>query len=93
MSQGASAILAILAVLLIVGSLLAVVSYYFLDRSRTWRERPFMRSIRDSLQAADTAISDGLWTVGRIILVLCLAILGLVVVGAIVKWSLEELAR
>jgi hypothetical protein len=61
---------AILTVLLIVGSLLAVVSYYFLDRSRTLRERPFMRSIRASLQAADTALNDGSRTVGRIILVL-----------------------
>lgn len=86
-------VIAILTMLLIFGSLLAVVGYYFLDRSRTLRERPFMRSIRDSLQAADAALSDGLWTVGRIILMICVAILGLVVVGAIVKWSLEELAR
>jgi hypothetical protein len=39
----------ILIVLLIFGSLVAVVSYYILDRSRTFRERPFMRSIRGSL--------------------------------------------
>jgi hypothetical protein len=84
---------AILIVLLIFGSLVAVVSYYFLDRSRTLRERPFMRLIRTSLEAADTALSDGFRIVGWIMLLLCIAILGLIVVGAVVKWAFEELAR
>lgn len=89
-------VIAILAVLLIFGffgSIAAVVSYYVLDHSATLRNRPFMRSIRGSLEAAGTAVDNRLHLVGRIVLVLFITALGLVIVLAIVKWAFEELAK
>lgn len=89
-------IIAILTVLLILGffsSIAAAVSYYVLDHSATLRDRPFMRSIRGSLEAAGTAVDNGLRLGGRIMLVLFIAALGLVIVLAVVKWAFEELAR
>jgi hypothetical protein len=79
--------------ILIFGSPAAVIGYYILDHHKTLRERPFMRSMRGSREAAGTVLSSGLHVIGGIALVVCIVALALVIGFAVVKWALEKLDR
>ena len=84
---------AFLSILSLFGALAGVVTYFVLDHSETSRNKPLMRLIRGTAERADTAFDNAPRSLGRFVFKACVVVFGLVVLIAVLKWSLEELVR
>lgn len=83
---------AVLFLFLLLGSLAAVIAYYVLDHSNA-RDKPLMKSIRGSMETMGAAFDGALRFTGRTLVLIVVAALGLVILLALLKWALEELAK